>query len=101
MESRAVSSWFEHVCKAEYLFLENVFESRGLYRMTISDFNTFFQKVQKVLDNVDEFCESIGKGNLENISSGKGNSEIEEIIKKIKTTKNDKSDDCSKKNILQ
>ena len=80
MESRAVSSWFEHVCKAEYLFLENVFESRDLYRMTISDFNTFFQKVQKVLDNVDEFCESIGKGNLENISSGKDNSEIEEII---------------------
>ena len=101
MESRAVSGLFEHVCKAEYLFLENVFKSRDLHRMSISDFDTFFRKVQKVLDNVDEFRESIEKENLENINSGKDNSEIEEIvkkIKKIKTTKNDKRDDCSKKN---
>ena len=55
MESRAANGWLEHVCKAEYLFLENIFEARDLYRIGISDFNTFFLKVQKVLDNVDEF----------------------------------------------
>ena len=63
----------------------------------------FFENVKKVLDNVDEFCESLEKENLENISSENDNSEIEEIvakIKKIKTHKNDRSDDCTKKKVI-
>ena len=63
----------------------------------------FFENVKKVLDNVDEFCESLEKENLENINSENDNSEIEEIvakIKKIKTHKNDRSDDCTKKKVI-
>ena len=62
----------------------------------------FFERVKKVLDNVDEFCESLEKENLKNIS-GNDNSEIEEIIakiEKIKSRKNNQSDDCTKKNVI-
>ena len=103
MESRAPKCWFEHVCRAEHLFLENVYEAKQLYQMGILEFDNFFAKVQKLLDKTDEFCESIEKENLGNINSGKDNTEIEEIvekIKKIKTSKDDKSNDCSKKKVI-
>ena len=100
MESRAPGEWFEHVCRAEHLFLENLFEARDLYRMGILDFDNFFGKVKKVLDKTDEFCKSIEQENLENINSVKDNTEIEEIVKKIKASKNHKSDDYNKKRLL-
>ena len=61
----------------------------------------FLEKVIKILDNIDEFCESIERENLKNIISGNDNSEVEDIteqIKKTKTNKNDaSSNECSKK----
>ena len=70
-----------------------------MHRMGILDFDGFFEKVKKVLDSVDEFYKSLEKENLENINSGNDNSEIEIVaqIEKIKTHKNDKSNNCTKK----
>ena len=100
IESRVPKRWFEDICKAEHLFSENVYELKDLYRMGVLDFDIFFEKVKKVLDKTDKFCESIERENLENINAGNDNSEIEEIveqIKKIKTHKYDKGDDVLKK----
>ena len=98
MDSRAPHGWFEHICKAEHLFLENLYETREMFHMGILDFDIFFGKVAKILDKTDEFCESIKREHLENIVGGNDNTEIKEIIEKIKKTKtykNDNSDDCS------
>ena len=103
INSRAPKDWLDHICIAEHLFLENLYEAKDMYCMEILDFYVFLKKVKKVLDNVDKFCESLEKENLENINSGNNNSEIEEIvakIQKIKTHKNDKSNDCTKKKII-
>lgn len=47
VESRAQNGQFELVCKAEYLFLENVFEARDLHRMNISNYKYRRGKSQK------------------------------------------------------
>ena len=53
IESRAPKGWFEHICRAEHLFLENVFDAKELYRMGILEFDTFFEKAKKILDKTD------------------------------------------------
>lgn len=53
IESRVPKGWFEHICRAEHLFLENVFDARELYRMGILEFDTFFEKAKKILDKTD------------------------------------------------
>ena len=83
MESRAPGGWFEHICRAEHLFLENVYDNRDLYRMVVLDFDSYFKKVKKVLDKTDEFCESIELENLENINNNKDNTEIEQLVEEI------------------
>ena len=103
MKSRVSGGWFEHVCRAEHLFLENVYDNKDLYKMGVLDFDTFFEKVKKVLDKTDQFCESIEQENLDNINNNRDNTEIEELvkeIKKVKTVKNDTSDDCTKKKVI-
>ena len=39
--------WFEHVCSAEYLYLENIYEKKDLFRMGINDFEVFLLKLKK------------------------------------------------------
>ena len=76
ISSRAKNVWFDHICKAEHLFLENVYDSKDLFRMGILDYSVF---------------------------NDRDNTEIEEIVKKtekIKTNKNDKSEKCTKKKVL-
>ena len=80
--SRAPNGWFDHVCKAEHLFLENIYDSKDMFQMGIIDYGIFFDKVKKVSDNLDDFCKSLEKENLDNINNGKDNKEIEEIVKK-------------------
>ena len=84
VESRAFGGWFDHICRAEHLFLENVFDARDLYKMGILEFDVYFDKVKKVVDKLDEFCESLEQENLNNINNGEGNTKIEEIVKEIK-----------------
>ena len=95
IQSRAEKGWFEHVCKAEYMFLENVFGSKDLYQMKIPNFETYFDKVKKILDNVNDFCTSIDSENRISIVEEQPNPKLDEIIikiKKIKITKADKND---------
>ena len=95
IQSRAGNGWFEHVCKAEYLFLENIFDAKDMYKMGIANFQKYFNKIKKLLDNVDDFCAGIKKENRISIIEEKPNLELDEIIKKnkqIKTSKNDKND---------
>ena len=103
VSSRAQNGWFDHICKAEHLFLENLYDSKDLFRMRIVEYGVFFDKVTSVLDNLDDFCESLEKENLDNINNGEDNTEIEEIVKKIekiKTHKNEESEECTKKKVL-
>ena len=40
--SRTPKGWFDHVCAAEHLFLENLYETKDMHCMGILDFDTFF-----------------------------------------------------------
>ena len=84
LQSRAENGWFQHVCKVEYLFLENIYTAREMYQMGMDNFDIYFEKVKKVLDDVDEFCASIEIENRLSIVRGKTNDEIKEIVEKIK-----------------
>ena len=37
---------FHHVCSAEYLYLENIYSKRELFKMGISEFEVFFAKIK-------------------------------------------------------
>ena len=103
MDSRAPNGWFEHVCKAEHLFLENLYEASEMFQMGILDFEIFMKKVARVLDRVDEFCESIEREHLEKLIGGQDCTEIETLVEKIKKTKtykNDANDECTKKKAI-
>ena len=92
--------WFEHVCSGEYLYLENIYEQKDLFKMGINKFKDFFEKIKTILECFDEFCASIESLNLKNISSRDDNSEIEQIVKEIQNTlthKGDTSCECTKK----
>ena len=71
---------------AEYLYLENIFEKKDLFRMGVNDFEGFFTKVKKVMDCLDEFCSNIESQNLKNINSGEDIGEIEQIVQQIQNT---------------
>ena len=95
--------WFEHVCSAEYLYLENIYEKKDLFKMGINDFEVLFTKVKKVMDSVDEFCSSIESENLKNINSGEDNGDIEQIVEQIQNTctyKGDTTKECTKKKVI-
>ena len=55
IKSRAANGWFDHVCKAGYLFLENIFSAKEMYRMGISDFDTYYIKIIKIFECLDVF----------------------------------------------
>ena len=52
--------------------------------MGIDNFDVYFEKVKKVLDNVDEFCASLETENRLSIVRGETNKEIKDIVEKIK-----------------
>ena len=54
--------------------------------MGIDNFDVYFEKIKKVLNNVDEFCLSIEIENRLSIARGETNNEIKEIVEKIKET---------------
>ena len=82
LNPRVENGWAEHVFKAEYLFLENIFSQRQLVKTKIENFDRFSFKLNKILDNFDEFCKSVNQ---------EADDEIIEKIKKIKTTKEDEN----------
>ena len=47
INSRAPKGWFDHICAAEHLFLENLYEAKDMHRMGILDFDVFLKKLRK------------------------------------------------------
>ena len=87
MDCKAPNGWLEQICKAKYLFLENLYETKDMYHIGILDFNTFFDKVCKIIDQVEQFCDSVEAEHLKSIISGKDTTEIEKLIEQISNSK--------------
>ena len=81
IEPRATNGWTDHVFNAEHLFLENIFTQKEMASMGINRFEHFPKKLSRILDTVTPFCASVEN---ESMSS---NSEIDEIVEKIKKLK--------------
>ena len=73
--------------KAEHLFLENICSEKEMKRMGIDSFEIYCEKLNKILDELDSFCDSIESENLSASRSGKQDPEIENIIDRIKKIK--------------
>ena len=102
----AENGWVQHVCSAEYLFLENIYFKRDLFRMGIGEFEDFTAKIKKILASLEDFCESIEFENCKSNIEGVPNEEVDQIvveIKRIQTSvnaKTDKEDELTKKQVL-
>ena len=90
LNPRENNGWAEHIFKAEYLFLENIYSQKQLIRMKIEKFEKYSLKLNKILDNFDEFCNNINQD---------ANDEIIEKIKKIKTTQEDENKTTKEKTL--
>ena len=58
MKARAENGWAMHVFKAEHLFLENIYSEKDMQKMGIDNFKIYSNKLEKILDQFEEFCES-------------------------------------------
>ena len=85
IEPRAENGWAQHVFKAEHLFLENIYSKKQMDQMGIKNFETFSLKLNKILDNVDLFCQSLESESYR--QQNNDDKEIENIIDKIKKIK--------------
>ena len=56
---RAENGQAEHAFRAEHLFLENIYSEKQMVKMGIDKFESFSEKLIKVLDQLDPFCASI------------------------------------------
>lgn len=62
---------------------QNIYTARQMFQMRIDNFDVYFDKVKKILDNLDEFCASIETENKLSIAKGETNEEIKDIAEKI------------------
>ena len=83
----AEGGWFHHVCLAEYLYLENIYSKRELFKMGISEFEVFFAKIKQLMGYLGEFCSSIEFENLKSLRDGVPNEEVDRIIADITSTR--------------
>ena len=79
--------------KAEHLFLENIYSEKEMKRMGIDNFEIYCEKLNKILDELDSFCDSIESENLSTSRSGEQDPEIENIINRIKKIKTSREDE--------
>ena len=84
LEARALNDWSNHVFKAEQLFLENIYTEKQVKIMSIYNFEVYSDKLNKILDKLDAFINSIESENIKSIKKDEENSEIEAIVEKIK-----------------
>ena len=102
----AENGWFNHVCSAEYLFLENIYSKRDLFRIGIAEFEDFIAKIRKLLACLEEFCGSIEFQNAKSAIEGTANEEVDQMIDEIKRTRTSvkartgKQDELTKKQVL-
>ena len=83
IKSRTVNGWFDHVCKAEYLFLKNIFSAKEMCQMGISNYDIYFSKINKILECLDDFCEDLEHQHKISLDGNKPNPELEETVKEI------------------
>ena len=81
MKAIAENGCAMHVFKAEHLFLENIYSEKDMQKMGIDNFKIYSNKLEKFLDQFEEFCES-----LENPNDDE-REEVEAIISNIKKIK--------------
>ena len=84
INARAKNGWFDHVIKAEYLFLENIYISRDLKKMKIERIELFEQKIKNFFEYLDDFCASIEPEHKDDQDL-----EIVSELRKIKTSEED------------
>ena len=100
------NGWFNRACSAEYLFLENIYSKRELFKMGIAEFEDFIAKIKKLLACLEEFCESIEFENAKSAIEGIANEEVDQIIAEINSTQTSvnakavKQDELTKKQVL-
>ena len=75
IKNRTANGWFDHICKAEYLFLENIFSAKEMFRMGISTFDIYFSKINKILECLDDFCEDLEEQHKISLIDNKPNPE--------------------------
>ena len=56
LDSSALDGWSNHVFKADYLFLANIYSEKQMKLMGIENFELFSKKLNKILDELDDFC---------------------------------------------
>ena len=87
LDPKAPNGWADHVFRSEYLFLENIYSEKEIKQMKNEKFKRYEEKLNKILDELDKFCMSI-----EESRNDGDNSEIDEIIKKIKNIEKSSED---------
>ena len=95
MDPRVQNGWADHLFRAEYLFLENIYAKKQMRQMGIEKFEYFEQKLNKILDHLDSFYASVED---ENRSENSAVDKIVEKIKKIKTSKENDGKATKEKN---
>ena len=93
LESRAKNKWRQHVFKAEYIFLENIYSAKEMFHMGIDNFEVYCEKLNKILDELSSFCASIESENLSNRKTEEQDNEIKTIVEKIRKIKTSKQDE--------
>ena len=88
----AETGWFQHVCSAEYLYLENIYSKKDMFKMNINEFEDFLCKVKKVLDNLEEFCSSLEIENAKSCQEDVSNEELDKIKADISNTRTSRRD---------
>ena len=78
LNPRLENGWANHVFKAEHLFLENIYTEKQMKKMGIDNFEVYSEKLNKLLDSIEEFCDSLENPDFVDLK------EVEEIISKIK-----------------
>ena len=88
----AETGWFQHVCSAEYLYLENIYSKKDMFKVNINEFEEFLCKVKKVLDNLEEFCSSLEIENDKSCQEDVSNEELNKIKADISNTRTSRQD---------
>ena len=57
IDPKVEKGWLDHVIKAEYLFLENIYSEDEMKKMKIEKLELFEKKINKIFDNLNDFCE--------------------------------------------
>ena len=80
LDSRALDGWNNHVFM---YFLANIYSEKQMKLMGIENFELYSKKLNKILDERDDFCESIECESSIAMKKGRKNPEIENIIDNI------------------